>query len=123
MKRLNLHAVAIDELVARFAALGVAQDKAELYGEISKYNRLFEEMAAVTGELRSRGREARLSLVQLYHHPNTQVRLQAAIETLAVARQEALQVIENISRSACYPQAGDAGMVLWRIQTGAFDPD
>jgi hypothetical protein len=60
MKPVKLQELTINELVGRFVDLGIAQDKAELYGEISKYNRLFKEMTAVDEELRARGREARL---------------------------------------------------------------
>jgi Domain of unknown function (DUF2019) len=123
MKRIKLEELTVDELVDRFAELGIFQAQAELYGEISKYNRLFKEMTTVGQELRIRGREARLAVQRLYDHPNMQVRLQAAIETLAVAPEAARQVIEDISKSACFPQAGDAGMALWRLDTGAFKPE
>jgi hypothetical protein len=123
MKQVNLQALKNSELVDRFGDLGIAQAEAELCEEISKYNRLFQEMVAVSQELRERGREARLALLRLYDHPNMQVRLQAAIETLAVAPQAARELIESISKSGCFPQAGDAGMALWRLDAGAFKPD
>ena len=64
MKSVKLHELTIDGLVDRFAELGAAQDKAELYGEISKYNKLFKEMTAVDLQLRARARprgEARVA--------------------------------------------------------------
>jgi Domain of unknown function (DUF2019) len=65
MKGVKLQELMIDELVKRFAELGIAQDNAELYGEIPKYNRLFKEMEAVDQELRARGRVARLALLRV----------------------------------------------------------
>lgn len=69
-------------------------------------------MEEVDKELRRRGPEATLALVQLFDHPNMQVRLQAAKWSLGVAPEAARQVIESISESNWFPQAGDAGMTL-----------
>jgi Domain of unknown function (DUF2019) len=41
MKQNNLKAMTVDQLVDRFAEIGVAQDTAELMGEISKFNKLY----------------------------------------------------------------------------------
>jgi hypothetical protein len=68
----------VDQLVDRFADIGVAQDQALLYDEIGKFNRLFDQMHAVDNELRARGLAARLALLRLFDHPNMQVRLEAA---------------------------------------------
>jgi hypothetical protein len=123
MKRVKLQELTINELVGRFADLGIAQDKAELYGEISKYNRLFKEMTAVDEELGARGREARLALLTLYDHPNMQVRVKAAIKTLGVAPEAARKVLEAIRASKWQPQAMDAGMILRGLDDGEYKPD
>jgi hypothetical protein len=52
-----------------------------------------------------------------------QVRLQAAKRTLTVAPQAARQVIESISESDWFPQAGEAGMTLSNLESGLFKPD
>jgi hypothetical protein len=44
MRQINLKAMTVDELVDRFAEIGVAQDAAELMGEISKFNKLYGQM-------------------------------------------------------------------------------
>lgn len=123
MKPVKLQELTINELVGRFVDLGIAQDKAELYGEISKYNRLFKEMTAVDEELRARGREARLALLALYDHPNMQVRVKAAIKTLGVAPEAARKVLEAIRASKWQPQAMDAGMTLRGLDSGQYKPD
>jgi Domain of unknown function (DUF2019) len=123
MRRADLKSMTVDQLVDRFAEIGVAQDQAELMGEIGKFNRLYGQMDDVDQELRRRGREARLALLQLFDHPNMQVRLKAAKRTLGVSPQKARQVIEAISESNWFPQAGEAGMTLSNLDSGFFKPN
>lgn len=113
----------VDQLVGRFAEIGVAQDQALLYGEYKKFKRLFNEMNEVDQELRKRGPKARLALLRLFDHTNMQVRLQAATWSLGIAPEAARRMIENISRSQCFPQAMDAGMTLRNLDAGIFIPD
>lgn len=117
MKRLNLKAMSIVELVDRFVALGLGQFQAELHGEIAKGNRLLLQMRDVTDELKSRPGDQRSALLPLFDHPNVQVRLMAAKLALAVAPVAARQMLEDIKESRQYPQAMDAGM-----SEGIFTP-
>jgi hypothetical protein len=119
----KLEEFTLAELVDRFAEIGVAQDRALLYNEISKFNALFNQMRAVDGELRTRGPVARQALVRLFNHPNIQVRLQAAKWSLAIAPQAGRQVIEEINKSQWFPQALEAGMTLRNLDDGIFIPD
>jgi hypothetical protein len=80
-------------------------------------------MNDVDQELRRRGLQARLALLRLFDHPNMQVRLQAAKWSLGVAPEAARQVIESISESNWFPQAGIAGMTLSNLDSGVFKPD
>jgi hypothetical protein len=112
MNRIDVLKMSIDELVARFAQIGVAQDQALLGGQTGKFNRLFEEMAEVSSELRTRDGDQRRALVSLYQYPNMQVRLKAAIHTREIFLVEARRQIEAIAESHWMPQAGDAGMSL-----------
>jgi hypothetical protein len=123
VKQANLKAMTIDQLVNRFAASGIEQDKAILNEKISEFPSLFGQMRAIDRELGRRGRQARLALCKLYAHPNMQVRLQAAKLTLGVAPTKARRVIESIAQSNWMPQAGDAGMCLWNLDNGVFKPD
>ncbi len=123
MKRVKLEDMTVDELVDRFAEIGVAQDKAELMGGISKFNKLYGQMKEVDTELRARGEDARRALLRPYSHPNMQVQLQAAKKTLAVAPDAARHVIEEIKKSQWFPQAGEAGMTLRNLNSGFFKPD
>jgi hypothetical protein len=130
MKPANLKTMTVDQLVERFAEIGVAQDKSLQEGEywIEGYinhelNQLFAQMHEIDTELRSRGLDARLALRQLYHHPNTQVRLLAAKCTLGVAPVVARKVVQAIADSKLPPQAMDAGMTLSNLDKGRFKPD
>jgi hypothetical protein len=123
MKPVGLEKLTVDQLVDRFVEIGVAQDQAELMGEIGKFNRLFDQMRAVDIELRARGLAARRALLRLFDHPNMQVRLQAAKWSLGVAPEAARQVIEEIKKSQWFPYALDAGMTLRNLASGVFKPD
>ncbi|SRR5579875_2808155 len=122
-RAVDLSKMTIDQLVDRFAEIGVAQDDALWGSKYARFKRLFEQMNEVDLELRSRGAEARRALLRLYNHRNIQVRLKAAKRTLAVAPIEARRLIEDISRSGFYPQAGEAGMTLSNLDEGIFKPD
>jgi len=122
MKR-KLQDLTVDQLVDSFADIGVAQDQALLYDEHKKYTRLFSDMNEVDQELRSRGVKARLALLKLYNHPNMQVRVKAAVRTLAVAPEEARRALREISDSQSYPQAADASMILRDFDNGSYKPD
>ncbi len=122
MKQAKFRDQTVAELVDRFAALGVGQFEAELHGNIAKENRLLLQMRDVTEELKNRPGDQRSALVQLFEHPNVQVRLMAAKLSLAVAPAAAREVLENIQDSKLYPQAMDAGMSLWNLEQGIFRP-
>jgi uncharacterized protein YdcH (DUF465 family) len=112
MKRRNLESLSVPDLVDRFATIALEQDRALLYSEIAKFNRLFEKMNQVEAELKSRSGDQRRALKALYEHPNAQVRLKAAPATLGVMTKGARALIEEIANSRKFPQAGDAGMTL-----------
>jgi hypothetical protein len=122
MKRRNLESLSVPDLVDRFATIALEQDRALLYSEIAKFNRLFEKMNRVEAELKSRSGDQRRALMTLYEHPNSQVRLKAATATLGVTPEGARALIEDIASSRKFPQAGDAGMTLDALDRGIFQP-
>ena len=122
MRPATLEELTTEQLVERFVEITLAQDEALLDDEISKFRRLFEQMRAVLEELKSRPGDQRTALVRLYEHPNVQVRLKAAKNTLAVAPDAARKVLESIKASQWYPQAGEAGMCLRNLESGFFKP-
>ena len=122
MKRGALPNLSVADLVDHFAAMAVEQDKALLYDEYTKFNRLFDRMEEVKAELKSRPGDQRSALLALFGHSNLQVRLKAAKATLAIAPWAARQMLERIQASGRQPHAGDAGMCLWNLDRGVFIP-
>jgi hypothetical protein len=122
MKRTEISKVAAADLVELFEKIGVAQDEALLGGEIAKFNRLYDRMAAVSDEVKRRDGDQRRALQSLYNSENMQVRLKAAIHTLAVAPVEARKLLEAVAASNWLPQAGDAGMMLLALDNGTYRP-
>jgi hypothetical protein len=122
MKRIQLSALSSKNLVERFAQIVVAQDRALLGGEITKFNHLFRQMMDVANELQGREGDQRRLLLELFTFPNMQVRVQAAKLTLAVAPVEARKQLEAIADTQWMPQAGDAGMSLSLLDRGVFKP-
>jgi hypothetical protein len=122
MKKPDLHDMSVDQLVERFTAITLDQDKALLRNEIARFNRLFDQMEAVKQELKGRAGDQRRALLPLYDHPNAQVRLKAVKASLAVAPEAALRMLKAIAESREYPQAGEAGMSLYNLERGIFKP-
>ena len=112
----------VPQLVERFTALALGQFKAELHGEIAKYNRLFRELIAIEQELKNRAGDQRTALVSLFVHPNPQVRLMAAQLTLAVARTSACQTLQEIWDRNEFPQAAFAMGTLRTLERGGRKP-
>jgi len=122
MKRARLQELTVGQLVERFTAIALEQDEALLMDEIAKFNRLFDKMEAIEEELKSRPGDQRRALLPLYKHPSMQVRVKAAMATLAVAPQAAREALQAIKASQEQPQALEAGMSLWNLDRGVFKP-
>jgi len=122
MKRMKLHDMSSDQLVERFAAIGIQQDEALLWNKIAKFNQLYEQKRVIEEELKSRAGDQRSALLPLYQHSNWQVRLNAVHATLALDPQAGRQMLETIANSRHFPQAGDAGMSLVNLDRGIYKP-
>jgi hypothetical protein len=122
VKRISLQDINVDQLVERFTAIALDQDKALLRNEYAKFNRLFEEMEVVKQELKARAGDQRQALLPLYSHPNAQVRLKSAIATLALAPDAARRTLQMISDRNEYPQAAYARDMISGLEDGTFVP-
>jgi hypothetical protein len=120
---MKLTAMSMDDLVSRFEELCLKQYDADLSFDMPRYNRAFDAMMAVANELRSRPGDQRRSLVSLYDHPNEQVRLKAAIHTLALFPDDARAVMQKLIDDRIQPQAMDAGMLLDSLDAGRYVPE
>jgi hypothetical protein len=122
MTQPSVQSITVDQLVERFAKLGVEQDKAITADDKLKYERVYAQMSAIRDELRSRPGDQRKALLMLVDYPNMQVRLRAAQYALAVAPEAARRTIEAIAASTWPPQCYDARMCLWMLDEGKFVP-
>jgi hypothetical protein len=110
----------VNQLVERFIAIALDQYDALLDDEHAKYNRLYEQMDAITRELKHRTGDQRRALIRLHDHPNAQVRLKSAIATLALVPEAARQTLQTISDRNEYPQAAYARDMLVALDKGTF---
>lgn len=120
MKQKNLQSLTVDELVKQFVLVTLAQDEAD--EDLPRFEQLFAQMEEIKNELKNRPGDQRRALVNLYSHPNMQVRLKAAKATLATSPAAARTELEAIANSGVFPQAGEAGMSMWNIDRGIFKP-
>lgn len=118
MKRMTLANLSVPRLVERFTVICLEQYRAELRDEIGKYNRLFDDLVAVRDELKARAGDQRSALLALLEHENPQVRLKAALYSLAVAPVIARQALQEISDRNEYPQAAYARPTLEALDKG-----
>jgi hypothetical protein len=122
MKTPQLRNVPLRKLYERFIFASVDQHKSLVTGDHARYNRLFEEVNDIKQELKRRGEDERRALVSLFSDPNAQVRLNAAIGTLAVEPEAARQALQLISDRNEYPQAPYARDMLWALDRGTYKP-
>lgn len=123
MTRAKRGEMTIEQLIARYSEIGVAQDRALLENLVGQFNRLYDEALAIEDELERREGDQRRALLALYGHANWQVRLNAAQATRPIAPQAARQMIEEIAKSQHFPQAGHAGMAVYAMDRGIYKPD
>jgi hypothetical protein len=112
-----------DELIASFERFCLEQYKTDLDFDMGGYKRAFKSMMAVSDELHSRPGDRRRALVTLYDHPNEQVRLKAAIHTLALFPKEACAVLQRLIDDKIQPQAADASGILRALRERTYIPE
>jgi hypothetical protein len=113
--------MSVTQLVQLFIELAIRQDDA-LDGDTAEVTRLFWQLEDIKAELKRRPGDQRTALLPLYDHSNMQVRLKAALATLAVVPQATRAQLEAIRASKLQPQALDAGMTLRNLDRGIFKP-
>jgi Domain of unknown function (DUF2019) len=116
MTNQKLKEMSVGELVERFVAIAIDQDKAIFDEDNTKFNKLYDQMQSVKDELRARPGDQRNALRDM------QVRLKAAITVLALAPDISKEVLRQIADSNRLPQAADAGLILNGLRDGSFVP-
>jgi len=122
MKEPELKSMSVSQLVEAFTKIALAQDAAIMRDENAKYNRLYDLMENVEQELKQRPGDQRRALVSLFDHTNPEVRLKAALATLAVLPKAARQVLVVLDERNALPQAADARGMLDALQDGSYTP-
>lgn len=110
--------MSLEELLASFVDISIAQGAAAEEFRTSTFNRLYDRKAKILRELKRRENDQRRILIALYDHPNVQVRLDAAKSTYALNTVAARAVIQAIADTKVQPWAGSAGMTLWSLDEG-----
>jgi hypothetical protein len=127
----KLSALSEEKLAEMFADLSRQQGTALENEDMTKYNKLYRELAIVAEELRSRGNDARKILVPLLAHstkdpawsyPAAQVRFNAAVHLKAVVPDIARATLEALSSSGPRKYRGMAGMSLSFDEQGISKP-
>lgn len=121
-QRKNLKSLSNAEIVNLFEQLCIEQYDAMEGNEQARVNRLVWRIHDLAMELKSRPGDQRYELMRLFGHPNMQVRLSAAEANLAVDYASARRELQAIVDSQWFPQAGDAGMTLYFLDTGESKP-
>lgn len=129
----NVRDMNVQALITRFAQ--VAERLSEVNFElvspldmpgredfVRESEQLYAQLKIVDTELRSRGREARLALLQLFENPTLEVRLQAALCSLGVAPTVARAQLEQIAATG-WMEAISARGTLEALDKGTFKPD
>lgn len=122
MSAANLALLSTNALTRLFEELCIEQYNALERNEIAAFNRRYDRIQAIQDELKSRPGDQRRALMRLFGHSNMQVRLTAARANLAVDYPAARRELQAIVDEKWHPQAGDAGMTLYFLDTGEFTP-
>jgi Domain of unknown function (DUF2019) len=122
MSQLTLKKLTIEQLVERFVATALDQDRAIRADKNARFNRLYHQLDAIEDELKQRPGDQRRALIALLEHPNAEVRLRAAFATLALVPDLARKTLQNISDWNEYPQAPNARGMLRGLDDGSYTP-
>src|SRR4051794_7400948 len=112
----------VQELVAHFLSITLAQYDAARIADTTKYNRLYRKMEDVVNELKRRQGDQRRALLPLLDHPNVQVRMMAAHAVLTISPLRARKAFESVRDSGISPQAADASGTLRALDSGFYVP-
>jgi hypothetical protein len=123
MTKKDYRSYSVGQLVQAFLDVSLSQSQAVDEDDHGRYNRLVDDYLALIDELRLRKGDQRRVLRTLFDHIKPQVRLNAAIATLAVLPDEARETLRLIHARREYPQAADAIGLLNALERGTYMPE
>ncbi|HEY0235251.1 MAG TPA: DUF2019 domain-containing protein [Afipia sp.] len=112
MRSADLSQFTVEQLLGRFVALCLQDERAMKLAQVSVRNRLVVEISDITKELKKRPGDQRGALIGLFDHPNLQVRYHVATNLMNMIPERALREMNSIADSKIYPIAGCAGTYL-----------
>ncbi|WP_367718532.1 DUF2019 domain-containing protein [Nitratireductor sp. GISD-1A_MAKvit] len=115
--------LSVDQIIRRFIDLSLTQHEAVLYLETRPYNRAYLKIKGLAEELEARPGDQRHVLVDLFDHPNPQVRLNAATYAHPLFPDPAIKVVQSIIDAKRHPQEADARTVLDYLINGPLEPE
>ncbi|MGM4892623.1 DUF2019 domain-containing protein [Tardiphaga sp. 538_B7_N1_4] len=118
----DLKSVPTEQLADDFLALAIAKGEAIMGDQTAQANRLYWRIDAVRKELKAREGDQRRFLARFYSHRDPQVRMEAAMATLAIFPEQAREVLQSIRDRKEFPHAGEAGLTLLYLDRGEFKP-
>ncbi|WP_029004622.1 DUF2019 domain-containing protein [Azorhizobium doebereinerae] len=121
MAKRGIETCSTDELVALFVDLSLEMKRADDWMENGAYNRAHKKLRDVEAEMKARPGDGRHALLPLLEHPNIQVRLNAAVATLALSP-AAVAAMRGIAPLGYCAQAVDATRMLRSLDSGSWKP-
>lgn len=122
MTSASLRSLSARQLKILFEKLCIEQYDALERMEFTAFNKRYDRIQAIQEELKSRPGDQRRILMELFGHPNMQVRLTAAHANLAVDYISSRQELRAIADSKWYPQAANASITLDHLDSGFYQP-
>lgn len=117
----KIKSMTIDELVTLFIELSLEMKRADDWMENGAYNRAHKKLRDVRAELKTRPGDGRHALLPLLAHRNIQVRLDAALATLALSP-EAEAALRGIAPLGTASQPFTARNILEGLDNGTYKP-
>lgn len=111
-----------DSLVSLFSVIGEKQFRAAENFQTALFSKLFEEMNGIVSELKVREGDQRRALLALLDHENAQVRLKAAIHTLAIDSARSRAVLQELADRGEFPTGADARGMIRALREGRYIP-
>jgi hypothetical protein len=118
----SLSALTDRELAELFLSKSLEQDEAELQSELARWNWLYRRLEAIATELKNRPGDQRRALLAFYQHENAQVRINAAIATLAITPIQARKALEQIAQWEVGAQRVQALDTISALDNGNYVP-
>ncbi|MGU3496685.1 DUF2019 domain-containing protein [Xanthobacteraceae bacterium A53D] len=110
-----------EDLVHSFLDLSLKMKRADDALDNGAYNRAHKKLRDIQDELQRRSGDQRALLLPLLAHPDVQVRLNAAVATLALSS-EAEAAMRGIASLGYFSQAAAARGLLRSLDSGQWKP-